>query len=409
MRAARFTKDVLSVPRSATEVILHTRFTTQGSETNNLNNHPVRVGPVVGVHNGMISNDDQLFRLMGVQDKRQGQVDTEAIFASIFYGPQLGETGAFRRLPGCEGPADALSEVRGSAAVAWLDERDEAGVLHLARTRTSPLAWAQTAGGSLIFASTADVVGEACEIFQLKIESEGYLREGQYCTIQHGSALSVQEFKPAPEYFYSGSRGTVVLGGNYKRGSSYYGWDNFDGDKNDDEYAVTIVTPPRDSELVKMLDASNDVVRRTSTSSSEREAAIDGWIDGLKAEDDQACLSLAVELKAFARVGDYVSTTLTGEDAYGQIVEMPESFPHGWYLVRLLVPSVDCSDYEAVLVRRKQFEFEMVASKPTPLALPKGGEYVACGVTEFQKVNAAVLSESTAELTLVESEGGHAD
>src|SRR5262245_54896426 len=68
---------VAKAPRPATEffarrpglgigadlVIIHTRAATQGDPKNPLNNHPVAVGDIVGIHNGIIHNDDELYRM----------------------------------------------------------------------------------------------------------------------------------------------------------------------------------------------------------------------------------------------------------------------------------------------------------------------------------------------------------
>ena len=63
-------------------MIGHTRAKTKGTEYNNANNHPIVACRVVGVHNGMISNDDDLF---DVDESliRKGQVDSEIIFRLI--------------------------------------------------------------------------------------------------------------------------------------------------------------------------------------------------------------------------------------------------------------------------------------------------------------------------------------
>ena len=66
-------------------IIGHTRRPTKGSPKNDANNHPIRVGDIVGVHNGTITNDDQIFLAMDRRKdknrKRIGSVDSEAIFA----------------------------------------------------------------------------------------------------------------------------------------------------------------------------------------------------------------------------------------------------------------------------------------------------------------------------------------
>lgn len=70
-------------------VIGHTRHKTQGSPLNPDNNHPIRTGSIVGVHNGMIYNDDEVFDWLKEESKgevkRIAQVDSEAIFAAVNY------------------------------------------------------------------------------------------------------------------------------------------------------------------------------------------------------------------------------------------------------------------------------------------------------------------------------------
>lgn len=64
-------------------IIGHCRFPTKGSERVNANNHPIVVNNIVGVHNGTISNDDELFQKYALS--RIAQVDTEAIFQLAAY------------------------------------------------------------------------------------------------------------------------------------------------------------------------------------------------------------------------------------------------------------------------------------------------------------------------------------
>lgn len=61
----------------------HCRLKTKGSELDNHNNHPIVRKDVVGVHNGMISNDDAIFRIYEKTFPRNGYVDSEAIFALV--------------------------------------------------------------------------------------------------------------------------------------------------------------------------------------------------------------------------------------------------------------------------------------------------------------------------------------
>ena len=47
------------------EALVHVRDYTKGHPSIAANNHPVRHGPVVGIHNGIIANDDELFDATG--------------------------------------------------------------------------------------------------------------------------------------------------------------------------------------------------------------------------------------------------------------------------------------------------------------------------------------------------------
>jgi glucosamine 6-phosphate synthetase-like amidotransferase/phosphosugar isomerase protein len=66
------------INESTNNILIHTRFATKGSIENNDNNHPIVTANVVGVHNGMIYNDDEIFEAEKLF--RQGQVDSEVIF-----------------------------------------------------------------------------------------------------------------------------------------------------------------------------------------------------------------------------------------------------------------------------------------------------------------------------------------
>ena len=61
-------------------IMLHARATTVGSTDNNFNNHPIIVEPIVGIHNGTLYNEDQLFSNFDAHFGRTGDVDSEVIF-----------------------------------------------------------------------------------------------------------------------------------------------------------------------------------------------------------------------------------------------------------------------------------------------------------------------------------------
>src|SRR2546426_6532841 len=127
----------ISVPEEATKLLVHVRDFTKGHPRLAANNHPVRHGSVVGIHNGIIKNDDELFAQHGIERAEPGMtVDSEIIFA-------LAE-----RSRGWT--ADALQQLSGSMATAWLDEgRPE---LLLARGVGRPL-WIGQTKKEVFFAS----------------------------------------------------------------------------------------------------------------------------------------------------------------------------------------------------------------------------------------------------------------
>src|ERR1051325_6548766 len=74
--------DRIAVPEAATQLLGHVRDYTKGPPSIAANNHPVRHGPVVGIHNGIIVNDDELLEAHEcARSEPRMTVDSEAIFA----------------------------------------------------------------------------------------------------------------------------------------------------------------------------------------------------------------------------------------------------------------------------------------------------------------------------------------
>jgi len=66
------------VDQNTTLLLGHTRFPTKGDPGQPFNNHPIWAPPIIGIHNGEIFNDDELFEEFDLP--RVGQVDSEIIF-----------------------------------------------------------------------------------------------------------------------------------------------------------------------------------------------------------------------------------------------------------------------------------------------------------------------------------------
>ena len=64
--------DRIAIPADAHQVLLHVRDYTKGHPQIAANNHPVRHGTVVGVHNGTILNDDELMAAARLRACRAG-------------------------------------------------------------------------------------------------------------------------------------------------------------------------------------------------------------------------------------------------------------------------------------------------------------------------------------------------
>ena len=118
--------DEIAVPDCASQALVHVRDYTKGHPTIAANNHPVRHGAVVGIHNGIIFNDEELLAEHGIERADpEMSVDSEVIFA-------LAESS--------DSTARAFEQLHGSMATAWLDERAARAALRRARRRPAALA-----------------------------------------------------------------------------------------------------------------------------------------------------------------------------------------------------------------------------------------------------------------------------
>src|SRR5689334_1914679 len=114
----------IAVPQEATELLVHVRDYTKGHPSISANNHPVRHGPVVGIHNGIILNDDELLAPhVCARAEPRMTVDSEAIFCLAAHS---------------HNDPRALEELHGSLAAAWLDARVP-GTVFAARGAGRPL------------------------------------------------------------------------------------------------------------------------------------------------------------------------------------------------------------------------------------------------------------------------------
>jgi len=175
--------DRLAVPQTATQLLVHVRDYTKGHPSIAANNHPVRHGPIVGIHNGIITNDDELLAPHScARVEPEMTVDSEAIFAVAAHSGN---------------DARALERLRGAMASAWIDER-ERDTIFLARGAGRPL-WLGEGRESVFFASTEgalEVVEEYCGLKLRKRE----VKNGTLLKVRDGRVARRERFRPDLDY-----------------------------------------------------------------------------------------------------------------------------------------------------------------------------------------------------------------
>lgn len=171
--------DEIAVPPTADQALIHVRDFTKGHPEIEANNHPIRHRTVVGIHNGVIKNDDELLARHGI-DRAEPEmtVDSEAIFALM----------ALHRHD-----ARALAELRGTMAAAWMDET-EGAILYLARGRARPL-WIGSSRSDLFFASTRRALAIVEAALRLRLEVRE-VREGRLLHVAGGRVIRKRRFRP---------------------------------------------------------------------------------------------------------------------------------------------------------------------------------------------------------------------
>jgi glucosamine 6-phosphate synthetase-like amidotransferase/phosphosugar isomerase protein len=173
--------DRVAVPGEATQLLVHVRDYTKGHPSIPANNHPVRHGPVLGIHNGIILNDDELLAEYScARAEPKMTVDSEAIFALAAHSRH---------------DANALETLEGSMAAAWLDER-EPELLFLARGVGRPL-WLGQSSEGVFFASTRlalEIAEHYCGVRLRKQE----IREGTFAALEAGEIVRRERFRPRP-------------------------------------------------------------------------------------------------------------------------------------------------------------------------------------------------------------------
>lgn len=160
-----------SIEKFPYSIIGHTRYKTKGTPENPDNNHPIKCGNIIGVHNGNITNDDDIFRWLDTINKKKtriGQVDSEAIFSSINYIAEKNKTAyAHSEAPVIEAIQDTVPHLSGSFACAMQDIENPKTVWLFRRQNPIEMLYFKREG-MVIFASVIEYINNAVANLQLE-------------------------------------------------------------------------------------------------------------------------------------------------------------------------------------------------------------------------------------------------
>lgn len=171
--------DLVRVPAGANQLLVHVRDYTKGHPALPANNHPIRHGRVVGIHNGIIANDEKIFSEYGFErDEPEMTVDSEAIFALV-------ERESNR--------ARALEKLYGSMATAWIDQ-SAPDVLFAARGIGRPL-WIGEGRNEVFFASTREAIELAESYAGVRLRARE-VPEGCLLALVDGRVARREAFEP---------------------------------------------------------------------------------------------------------------------------------------------------------------------------------------------------------------------
>lgn len=169
-------------------IIGHSRLVTTGLQDNRLNNQPVINSGVVGIHNGIVVNDEDLWRAHP-DLPRHGRVDSEVIAGLI--RKHLKEAGDL-----VAAAQATFREIRGAASIAVLFEDLDA--LLLATNTGSLYIATRPRQDAIVFASEEYILRTLLSRRRLGRDTRGFevsqVRPGQGCVI-HLSDLSRTPFE----------------------------------------------------------------------------------------------------------------------------------------------------------------------------------------------------------------------
>jgi glutamine phosphoribosylpyrophosphate amidotransferase len=163
----------------------HVRHATTGSPLQNVNNHPISHGNILGVHNGVVRNYQDVLSVTGREDE-SAEVDSEAIFAAVNKW----------------GHAPGLRKILGDMVAFYVDAR-KPHLLHVVRSAGRYVSIGWTDRGNVIFSSEKQAL-LALESKGIKFTSFSSMREMRHLVVRNGQIIyrhtygGVRTVKSAP-------------------------------------------------------------------------------------------------------------------------------------------------------------------------------------------------------------------
>lgn len=158
-------------------VIGHSRLMTNGRNSLNINNQPVNVNNIIGVHNGIVVNDDQIWAKLN--DSGRSDLDTEALISLISRYADDNEN--FENAI-----ANAFSSIEGNASIALISPQLEG--LYLATNNGSLYVWTNPDLKISIFASEEYILRNVVK----KLEIQNSRFKIVHIFSNHGHSISTQ-------------------------------------------------------------------------------------------------------------------------------------------------------------------------------------------------------------------------
>ncbi|WP_336784094.1 hypothetical protein [Paenibacillus illinoisensis] len=305
-----YNRIVGSIGPWTSSIISHTRWYTKGKPENNLNNHPFDIGKIVGVHNGTVANDDELFKKYTDKFTRVGEVDSEIVYQLINHHNQEEITHDGLKL------ALEKTFLRGMFALAFA-HKDQPSLVHIVKQERPMdfVLWEEA--GVLLFNSDKEYIHNAFDKLKRAGKRFGFngevtlklveVKKDTYTVLDSNANTFEEMVKPAKELFLISSAVKTTYGNS--SGTTYP-----TGGKNaNTNYTSVSATDSIGRVIEGELDPiTGEIIIFASTVMSE----VGGNDDGSEMEESVWCIECGGELQEHEKHSSYNEGAVTHNDYY---------------------------------------------------------------------------------------------